>query len=303
MFCTVPILKYSSMRRNGRLLSRFFHSTTSTTSSSRSDSNATLRGAPQDGDANKQQESTSSRGRPGSPSFLAVLGTELRKIGPVLSYTARHLSQVMQGTDGAPQDAERERLHKAAYRQALAQQHARARDAHAAAAAAVSNASLRERVRFHFQGALESLKASTSRKSGVVAIVQHCAASHAAEVAVEQGIDVKSVTVVLEKSTTDQRAIAEDKVVGYIEAPQASDAELYEFAHRLQRACPAARAMEGRIEWRRRGDDKTGQPTQKNPADASAPPHPADEQSAPSLTLDTRRTSSTSRRSVDWRLR
>jgi hypothetical protein len=99
--------------------------------------------------------------------------------------------------------------------------------------------------------AKESLKATTSKKSGVAALIQHCAVSHAAEVAVEQGIDVRNVQVVLEQNTV--KGIAETKVVGYIDAPAASEEEVAVFAQRLTKACPAAMVYRGHVEWRKRG--------------------------------------------------
>ncbi len=93
---------------------------------------------------------------------------------------------------------------------------------------------------------LGSLRNAFSAKSGIVALIQHCTAAHAAEVAAEQNIDVKNVTIKVEKAAVGQG----EKVVGYIEAPMASEEEVLVFAQKLEKSCPAAR-MHGSIEWRR----------------------------------------------------
>ncbi|ESL06975.1 hypothetical protein TRSC58_05343 [Trypanosoma rangeli SC58] len=83
-----------------------------------------------------------------------------------------------------------------------------------------------------------------------MALLQHCTASHAAEVAVEEGIDVKTVTWQLEKKKTGTQVGYKTVVVGYIDAPKASEAEVMAFAEKLQKRCPVANSMKGRIEWR-----------------------------------------------------
>jgi hypothetical protein len=109
----------------------------------------------------------------------------------------------------------------------------------------------------------ETAKETTSKKQGMVSLIQHCTAAHAAEVAVEQGIDVKSVNVVLEDikaenasseaaNETRSGSLREGQtVVGYIDAPNATDEEVMQYAERLTKACPAANTMKNHMEWRR----------------------------------------------------
>ena len=98
----------------------------------------------------------------------------------------------------------------------------------------------------YVKDAIRGVQAAFSTSSGMAAIVDHCAKAHAAEVAIQQNIDVKNVSVVTEKATVGEGT----KVVGYIEAPAATDEEVYAYAAKLQQACPAARTHGG-VEWRR----------------------------------------------------
>jgi hypothetical protein len=91
----------------------------------------------------------------------------------------------------------------------------------------------------------DSLMSTFGPKAGVAAIIDHCTRAHAAAVAVDLGIDVKSVQVQTQRSSVGEGS----KVVGYIDAPAASQEEVMVFAERLQKACPAARTY-GDIEWR-----------------------------------------------------
>jgi hypothetical protein len=90
------------------------------------------------------------------------------------------------------------------------------------------------------------LMATFGPKAGVAAVIDHCTKAHAAEVAVDLDIDVKSVQVRSEHAAVGQGAT----VVGYIDAPAATQEEVHIFAERLTKACPAARTY-GDVEWRR----------------------------------------------------
>lgn len=103
-----------------------------------------------------------------------------------------------------------------------------------------------------------------STKSATVALVQHCARAHMAEVAVELGIDVRNVNIVTETASVTEGT----KVVGYIEAPNASREEVMAFAAKLQKACPAA-AMHGEIEWRQLSHHEGYEPEPKSSASES----------------------------------
>ena len=63
--------------------------------------------------------------------------------------------------------------------------------------------------------------------------------------AADLDVDVKSVQVTTEKSAVGEGT----RVVGYIDAPAATEEEVLVFAQRLQKACPAANSY-GDIEWR-----------------------------------------------------
>jgi hypothetical protein len=182
---------------------------------------------------------------------FSVVREEMSKIFPVFTHTAESTKRaissygnILMGKDGAtPEQIAKEQEHRKAYQEILAK---KAQQEAAQRAAQKRHMTFFQRI----QISLEDLKNSTSKKSGVVALVQHCAAAHAAEVAIEQGIDVKSVTIQLEHSTVAQGVTSDSKVVGYIDAPAASEEQVMAFAARLERVCPAARAMEGRIDWR-----------------------------------------------------
>ncbi|CUG93808.1 Hypothetical protein, putative [Bodo saltans] len=209
-----------------------------------------------EGSPYEKSQQTSSSSSPSQPGVLEALWGEFRKLGAVAAFEASSVGRVMLGTDGeSPAAVERERRHKEAVREKLAAQQHRAREAYNAKLAAMP--SWKERLAAQLADAKEAFKQTTSKKSGVTALIQHCAASHAAEVAVEQGIDVKDVQIVLEKQTDAAGGIAESKVVGYIEAPMATEEEVAVFARKLTKACPAAAAYDGHIEWRRRGERPT----------------------------------------------
>jgi hypothetical protein len=91
----------------------------------------------------------------------------------------------------------------------------------------------------------DELMTTFGPKAGVAAIISHCTKSHAASVAVDLDIDVKSVEVRAEKGAVGEGT----KVVGYIDAPAASQEEVMVFAEKLTKSCPAARTY-GDVEWR-----------------------------------------------------
>lgn len=190
-------------------------------------------------------------------SFGQVLRQELAKLPALFHFkaartkeTAVHLGKVMQGTDGTPETVAKEQQHKETYQKILSQKQQKAQEEYAKKLNSASSWS--ERLKLQLRETVEAVKQSTSKKSGVAALIQHCTAAHAAEVAVEQGIDVKNVQIVLEKQAAAAGAIEESKIVGYIDAPAASDEEVAVYAQRLTKACPAARTMSQHIEWRRR---------------------------------------------------
>ena len=184
--------------------------------------------------------------------FLSVVREELAKVIPLMHYNAKNTTQsvasyveVLKGTDAStPEALAKEQERKKAYEAILARKRGLEAEQRAAKTAKMT---MQQRMKF----AWEEMKTATSKKSGVVALVQHCAAAHAAEVAVDLGIDVKSVNVCLEHANAPQGVTSSSRVVGYIDAPAASEEEVMAFATKLERACPAARAMHGRIDWRK----------------------------------------------------
>lgn len=117
----------------------------------------------------------------------------------------------------------------------------------------LENLTFLERMIFQLKESAAGLRQSTSMKAGKMALLQHCAAAHAAEIAVAQNIDLKNIRMVLEKQKKSEGASVESNeeevVVGYIEAPNASEEEVHAFAAAVQRACPVSRHMS--IEWRK----------------------------------------------------
>jgi len=93
-------------------------------------------------------------------------------------------------------------------------------------------------------------------------LLQQCSNAHAAAIATEMGMDVRSVRIELAGATQNGTAGAEksnesavpheSKVVAYIEAPQATEEEVVMFAQRLQKECPMARQMGSSVEWRKK---------------------------------------------------
>lgn len=144
--------------------------------------------------------------------------------------------------------AARRKQHREAYEAILRTQQTKAAAERAEANAKKANLPWSEKIRLSLKEAKEGLKQATSTKAGVMALLQHCTASHAAEIAIEQNIDVKSVNMVFEKASASTSVGHEEVVVGYIDAPTATTEEVMVFAEKLQRACPVANSMH--IEWK-----------------------------------------------------
>ncbi|ORC93550.1 uncharacterized protein TM35_000014270 [Trypanosoma theileri] len=213
-----------------------------------------------------------------SNSVWKVLLEELRKIPALLHFhtqesvnSATKVCQTLKGEnpDESPELREKRQQHRAAYEEILRQQQ---QEAKKKSEEALKDLSFVERMKMRASELKEALKESTSTNAGVMALLQHCTASHAAEVAVEQGIDVKNVTMRLEKKTVKNGTQVghENVVVGYIDAPNASEEEVMAFAEKLEKRCPVANSMEGRIEWRsttstkERGINKEGSMDDRN---------------------------------------
>ena len=199
-----------------------------------------------------------------------VIREELAKAFAVLRFDANRYASVVSGTDGMTEE-QRQRQQKvnAAYQEARsapastsaeaasaqspersAEEHAKpsqqsesADEAHTQQQPEQKSApSWAER----WRRVKQELMAAFGPKAGVAAIIDHCSKAHAAEVAVDLDIDVKSVQVRSEKNAVGEGT----NVVGYIDAPAASQEEVLVFAERLTKACPAARTY-GDVEWRR----------------------------------------------------
>lgn len=193
--------------------------------------------------------------------LFSVFMEELRKVPSYLSYkmqsgakayvdSASQTLEFLKGEDPSesPEMREKRRKHKEMYQAILNAQAAKDAAERAEAQQERSQLSWKQRVALRMQEAKEALQQMTSTKAGVMAVLQHCTASHAAEVALEQGIDVKNVQMVLEKAAATSAVGHEDVVVGYIDAPSASREEVMAFAEKLHKACPVANSMH--IEWR-----------------------------------------------------
>lgn len=191
-------------------------------------------------------------------SLFSALAAELAKIPAYLSYQVReaaeeHVQSAAQtvnflkgdNSHHSPEIAEKRRQHKEMYD---AIQRHQARKSQESRQAALQHLGWKERIKAQIQEAKTALSQATSAKAGHMALLQHCTASHAAEVAMEQGIDVKNVSMVLEKRDSPNAVGYEEVVVGYIEAPAASSEEVMVFAKKLESACPVASRMT--VEWR-----------------------------------------------------
>jgi hypothetical protein len=184
-------------------------------------------------------------------SFFSVLKEELGKAKELLVYDLGNYGKFLSGEDVSEREKKIREKH-----QELAQKDAQA------AADVRSKMSWRERL----AASLEELKNSTKTNAAVVAMVQHCARAHMAEIAVEQDIDIRNIHIITEGVKNEQGVDVEEKVIGYIEAPSATNEEVMAYAHKLERACPAARTHGG-IEWRRAPSTTTTTPTPNAPAE------------------------------------
>ncbi|CBZ30273.1 conserved hypothetical protein [Leishmania mexicana MHOM/GT/2001/U1103] len=198
--------------------------------------------------------------------LLAVLVGELKKVPAYVSYKAREgakayvdsASKAMEFLKGEDPNEDpvmrgKRRQHRELYQAVLREQAAKAQED---AAQRRANLSWKEKLQLSFKEARESVAQMTSAKAGVMALLQHCTASHAAEVALEQGIDVKNIQMVFEKAAANNSVGCEEIVVGYIDAPGASHEEVMAFAEKLHKACPVAKSMH--IEWRQGNADSRG---------------------------------------------
>lgn len=197
-----------------------------------------------------------------SRSFFTVVREELGKLPAYLSY--RMQSSAQQHVDSAaktfdflkgnspndtPEMREKKQKHREMYEALMKEQQAQAAELAAKRKANLAAMSWTERAKALARETKEALQQMTSAKAGAMALLQHCTASHAAEVAVEQGIDVKNVRMALEKQQKSNSIEYEEVVVGYIDAPSASDEEVMAFAEKLHKACPVANSMH--VEWKR----------------------------------------------------
>ncbi|KAG5467814.1 hypothetical protein LSCM4_00898 [Leishmania orientalis] len=189
---------------------------------------------------------------------FAVFVEELKKVPAYFTYRAREgaktyvdsASKTMEFLKGEDPNEDpvirgKRRQHREMYQAILREQAAKE---HEKAEQMRANLSWKEKLQLSFKEAKESVAQMTSTKAGVMALLQHCTASHAAEVALEEGIDVKNVQMVVEKAAANRSIGHEEVVVGYIDAPAASREEVMAFAEKLHKACPVASSMH--IEWR-----------------------------------------------------
>ncbi|GET92228.1 hypothetical protein, conserved [Leishmania tarentolae] len=229
--------------------------------------------------------------------FAAFL-EELRKVPAYASYKSREGAKTyvdsaskalefLKGEDPNEDPAIRSkrRQHKEMYEAVLRQQAVKAQED---AAERRSKLSWKEKLQLSFKEARESMAQMTSAKAGVMALLQHCTASHAAEVALEQGIDVKNVQMVFEKTAAKNSVSYEEVVVGYIDAPAASREEVMAFAEKLHKACPVAKSMH--IEWRQGSSDLRRQ--EEGSTRSADEPHHETEQVASGVEWRESRTSS-----------
>ncbi|KAG5468214.1 hypothetical protein LSCM1_02191 [Leishmania martiniquensis] len=189
---------------------------------------------------------------------FAVLVEEIKKMPAYLSHkasegaktyvhSASKAMEFLKGEDPNEDPAMRgkRRQHREMYHAILRDQAAKEQERVEQRRASLS---WKEKLQFSFREAKEGVLQMTSAKAGVMALLQHCTASHAAEVALEEGIDVKNVQMVFEKAVAKNSVGYEEVVVGYIDAPAASREKVMAFAEKLHKACPVAKSMH--IEWR-----------------------------------------------------
>ena len=243
---------------------RVFHSTGPSLSPSPSaggDRSAAAGSAPTSSSSSDSQQHSKIEGESASapaaePSLFTVIREEF---GKLFAFVAHDVSKTAAAsadaakaykdkmTDANMSEEERERRRKKteAYQHIMNKNAAKAKEANEAATAGMG---WRERAAH----AMQQMKQAASPQAGVAALVQHCAAAHQAEVAVEEGIDVEDIQVVLETVRSADGIGYETKVVGYIDAPKASEEQVYAYAERMKQRCPAANTMQHRMEWRKR---------------------------------------------------
>ncbi|CCW66600.1 unnamed protein product [Phytomonas sp. Hart1] len=194
-------------------------------------------------------------------SLFLVIKTEFLKIPNYISYLAReqtkvHTDYVSKGFEflkgksfiDDQATAEKRKRHKEMYEAILRKQAIQLHETKISYEAELKKLAFKERLKAHWKNLRQSMQEATSTKAGVMTLLQHCAASHAAEIAIEENIDVKDVQFAI-KTHQDSSSIAQEAtVVGYIDAPSASEEEFAMFVEKLQKACPVANRMA--IEWR-----------------------------------------------------
>ncbi|KAH8607375.1 putative OsmC like protein [Trypanosoma vivax] len=179
---------------------------------------------------------------------------------------AGSLNEVMGANmEESPAAATKRREHRKLYEQLL---YRKQREEAQKAKEELKKLSFSERFRATVTAFATSLKEATATNAGFMLLLQHCTASHAAEVAVEQGIDLKNVTLQVEKRKAASQVGSETVVVGYIDAPNASEEEIMAFAEKIQKRCPMANAMHERIEWRVAGTTTGGNNHEDNLPDS-----------------------------------
>jgi hypothetical protein len=175
---------------------------------------------------------------------LGVIVGELGKVGEIARYEWNRLSSTLKGHDGETPESIAQKEKK---REMMREYESLNAKKATSATAGDSQKSKWEALKEALADAKNTMASATSKQAGVVALVQHCAAAHAAEVAIANNIDVKSVTVQMERDAIS----GEETVVGYIDAPAATEEEVYVYAQKLEQACPAAK-LHGAVEWRQK---------------------------------------------------
>lgn len=204
--------------------------------------------------------------------LLSVIREELAKVPGYLSHRTQeaaglHVQSAGKAIDflkgespgETPEMREKRLKHKEMYDAIMKETQAKAAALREAERAATADLRAKlpwvQKVKAAMSDARAAVQSMVSQRSATMALLQHCTASHAAEVAVEQGIDVKNVHMVIEQQQKPWSVEYESVVVGYIDAPAVSEEEVMVFAEKLQRACPVANSMH--IQWRQdtRGED------------------------------------------------
>ncbi|CCW60580.1 unnamed protein product [Phytomonas sp. EM1] len=219
-------------------------------------------------------------------SVFSDLKTELLKIPKYLSFLvneqakahANSASQAIEflkgksfGIDAATE--EKLKKHREMYDSILRGQARKLNEDRAKYKAKLAKLGFKERLKIDWKNLKKSMQSTMSMEAGVMALLQHCAVSHAAKIAIENDINVQDVQFVLEEQQTPNSIEGEKVVVGYIDAPAASEEEFAMFVEKLQKACPVANRMN--IEWRNRSffekDTPMKFPSQGPDAEGGAP--------------------------------